>query len=99
MELRRKDMMAELASAFETSVGGIVRSVSASARDLEGAARNMSQTASDTSDRSTSVAAAAEGSLDQRQCRRQFGRGTRLVRQRDQSPGTAVVGDVGSGRA
>ncbi|MFH6785826.1 MULTISPECIES: methyl-accepting chemotaxis protein [Methylobacterium] len=56
----RRHAMMELADGFETSVGGIVGSVSASATDLQVTAQSMTATATDTAARSTSVAAAAE---------------------------------------
>lgn len=59
-ERKRREMLDNLARSFEASVGSIVDAVAASARDLDGAAKVMSQTAVDTSHRSTAVAAAAE---------------------------------------
>lgn len=60
IEQRRKEILGELATNFESAVGDIVNSVAASARDLESAAKVMSQGASETSDRSTAVASAAQ---------------------------------------
>ncbi|MDR3496860.1 MAG: HAMP domain-containing methyl-accepting chemotaxis protein [Ancalomicrobiaceae bacterium] len=59
-EKRRKDLLVELASEFDAAIGGIVNSVAESAHALETSAKHMSQTAVDTSNRSTTVAAAAE---------------------------------------
>ena len=59
-EAERRTMVTKLIRTFEASVGGIVTAVSGSARELDHAAHVMSQTAVETSRRSTAVAAAAE---------------------------------------
>jgi methyl-accepting chemotaxis protein len=59
-EAERRTMVDTMVQTFEQSVGGIVNAVAGSARELDHAARVMSQTAVDTSSRSTAVAAAAE---------------------------------------
>jgi methyl-accepting chemotaxis protein len=56
----RRHAMIELADGFETAVGGIVGSVSASATELQVTAQSMTATATETAAQSTSVAAAAE---------------------------------------
>ncbi len=50
----------ELADSFEAAVGDVVRTVSASATELQATARAMSSMAAETAAQSTSVAAAAE---------------------------------------
>ncbi|MCF4127581.1 methyl-accepting chemotaxis protein [Methylobacterium sp. SyP6R] len=50
----------ELADSFEAAVGDVVRTVSASAGELQATARSMSSMAAETASQSTSVAAAAE---------------------------------------
>ncbi len=50
----------ELADTFEAAVGDVVRTVSASATELQATARSMSSMAAETASQSTSVAAAAE---------------------------------------
>lgn len=59
-EAERRAMLDTMVQTFERSVGGIVNAVAGSARELDHAAKIMSQTAVDTSARSTAVAAAAE---------------------------------------
>ncbi|WP_370677700.1 methyl-accepting chemotaxis protein [Pleomorphomonas sp. PLEO] len=59
-ERDRKAMLADLASRFETVVGGIVSSVSTSAKELEAAASTLQDATDETSLRSNNVAAAAE---------------------------------------
>lgn len=59
-EADRTRMMAELADAFEQSVGGIVASVSASATQLQQAAESLTTTAAETTGQSNSVARASE---------------------------------------
>ncbi|MGE0745505.1 MAG: methyl-accepting chemotaxis protein, partial [Rhodospirillales bacterium] len=56
----RRQAMLDLASAFEESVGGVLRAVSQSAEQMEASAQSLSATAEETSRQSTSVAAAAE---------------------------------------
>ncbi len=52
--------MNTLADRFETSVGGIVQSVSAAATELQTAAKSLQTTADETAGRATTVAAASE---------------------------------------
>ncbi len=59
-ELDRREAMLTLAGRFETSVGGIVESVVASALELQTTSRSMASTSQETSQRSTTVAAASE---------------------------------------
>ncbi|WP_169453532.1 methyl-accepting chemotaxis protein [Pleomorphomonas oryzae] len=59
-EQERKAMLADLASRFENVVGGIVASVSTSAKDLQAAASTLQDATDETSLRSNNVAAAAE---------------------------------------
>ncbi|KAB1073915.1 methyl-accepting chemotaxis protein [Methylobacterium planeticum] len=56
----RRRTMIELADRFETAVGGIVGSVSASATELQATAQTLTATATETAAQSTTVAAAAE---------------------------------------
>jgi len=56
---RRKEML-ELADKFEMSVTAVVEAVSASAKEMEGAARGLTQTAEETQTNSEVVAQAAE---------------------------------------
>ncbi len=56
---RRRHML-ELADTFETSVGGVVATVTTSATELKTTAQAMSEVAEETSRQSTVVAAAAE---------------------------------------
>jgi methyl-accepting chemotaxis protein len=58
--VERRRATAELADAFEKSVGGIVGRVSASATELQATAATMTATATETASQSTTVAAAAE---------------------------------------
>jgi methyl-accepting chemotaxis protein len=60
VERKRKELLANLAMNFEQSVGEIVGAVASSAHQLEASARVMSQAALETSNRSTTVAAAAQ---------------------------------------
>jgi methyl-accepting chemotaxis protein len=57
---QKKRAMAELASEFEASVGGIVKMVTAAAADMERTASSMSATTEETLRRTTAVAAASE---------------------------------------
>ncbi len=59
-EKTRKRELNELATSFEASVSGIVETVASAARELNATARSMSQTADLTTERSTTVSAAAE---------------------------------------
>ena len=59
-ELDRREAMLTLAGRFETSVGGIVESVVASALELQTTSKSMASTSQETSQRSTTVAAASE---------------------------------------
>ncbi len=56
----RRRTMIELADGFETAVGGIVGTVSASAAELQATAQQMTASATETASQSTTVAAAAE---------------------------------------
>jgi methyl-accepting chemotaxis protein len=56
----RRALMNKLADDFETSVGGVVQSVSASSIELKASAQSMSSTAEETNAQSSAVAAAAE---------------------------------------
>jgi len=58
-EQRRQEML-QLADRFETSVMGLVESVSGSAGQMEASARGMSATAKETSDESSTVASASQ---------------------------------------
>ncbi len=58
--VERKKAMTELADTFESTVMGVVKSVSAAATEMQATARSMSDVAQDASSRATSVAAAAE---------------------------------------
>ncbi|BAF88413.1 histidine kinase [Azorhizobium caulinodans ORS 571] len=57
---RRKTELGELASLFESAIGGIVTTVSASTDRLEGAAATLSQTATTTRSLSGEVASASD---------------------------------------
>ncbi|MGP0091433.1 MAG: protoglobin domain-containing protein [Xanthobacteraceae bacterium] len=57
---QRHDTLDRLANSFDASVGGIIRSVSSAASDLETAATKLSRTAESTQQISTSVAATSE---------------------------------------
>ena len=59
-ELDRREAMLTLAGRFESSVGGIVESVVASALELQTTSKSMASTSQETSQRSTTVAAASE---------------------------------------
>jgi methyl-accepting chemotaxis protein len=59
-DAERRALLDNMLQTFEQSVGGIVDAVAGSARELDHSAKVMSQTAVDTSGRSTAVAAAAE---------------------------------------
>ncbi|TKT71998.1 HAMP domain-containing protein [Afipia massiliensis] len=56
----RKAMMNSIASSFESSVNGIVRSVSASAAGMQSTAESMTASASDASARAANVGSASE---------------------------------------
>jgi methyl-accepting chemotaxis protein len=56
----RKRAMSEMAEQFERTVGGIVRSVSDAAAELQSAAQALSSSSSQTTNQSTAVAAASE---------------------------------------
>ncbi len=56
----KKRLMNELADGFETSVGGIVEKVTASANEMQSTAQTLTATAEETSRQSTAVAAASE---------------------------------------
>lgn len=56
----RKAMMNSIASSFESSVNGIVRSVSASAAGMQSTAESMTASASDASARAATVGSASE---------------------------------------
>jgi methyl-accepting chemotaxis protein len=56
----RRHAMLELATRFETSVGGIVSSVTAQATELQATAQSMASTSQETSRQTTMVAAASE---------------------------------------
>ena len=59
-ETERKRMMNEMADGFERSVGGIVKTVSDAATELQAAAQALSSSSAQTSQQSTVVAAASE---------------------------------------
>ena len=59
-EAEKKAALAAMAGEFETSVGGIVKAVSAASTELQSAASSMSSTAEETARQSTAVAAASE---------------------------------------
>ena len=58
--VERRRTMLDLADRFQAAVGGIVRTVSASATELQATAQQMTATAAETASQSTTVAAAAE---------------------------------------
>ncbi|MDP4004613.1 methyl-accepting chemotaxis protein [Methylobacterium sp. NEAU K] len=60
LEAQRKAATREMAAAFESAVGGIVRAVSAAAAELEDTAGRMSAAAAETASQSINVASAAE---------------------------------------
>ena len=59
-EAEKKAAMSQLANDFESAVGGIVRSVSSTASELQASAQSLSATAEQTSHQATAVAAASE---------------------------------------
>jgi methyl-accepting chemotaxis protein len=59
-ELERRQMMHDLADRFETSIGGVLNSVTGAATELQATAESMSATAEETTRQSSAVAAAAE---------------------------------------
>jgi len=58
--MARKEVMSKMANDFESSVGGIVQSVSSAATKLHASSEVMATTADHTSNQSTTVAAAAD---------------------------------------
>ncbi len=56
----KKRLMNELADSFQSSVGGIVETVSSSASEMQVTAQSLTSTAEETSRQSTAVAAASE---------------------------------------
>src|SRR3546814_18657448 len=64
LELRaaeeKKRMMNELADSFQSSVGGIVETVSSSATEMQTTAQSLTATAEETSRQPTAVEAASE---------------------------------------
>jgi methyl-accepting chemotaxis protein len=56
----KKKSMRELADSFQSSVGGIVETVSSSATEMQTTAQSLTATAEETSRQSTAVAAASE---------------------------------------
>jgi methyl-accepting chemotaxis protein len=59
-EIEQKQVMNEMASRFETEVGSLINTLSASARELESTAQSMAVAAEQTNMQSNSVAASAE---------------------------------------
>ena len=59
-EAQRRQMMRDLADRFESAVGGIVRSVTTAATQLQSTAQSLTATATQTAGQSTGAAAAAE---------------------------------------
>ena len=59
-EAERNQMMMDLADSFQTSVGGIVESVSSAATEMQATSEQLTGNAEKTSEESASVAAAAE---------------------------------------
>ncbi|ALK09969.1 methyl-accepting chemotaxis protein [Blastochloris viridis] len=59
-EAEKKQAMHELATSFESAVGGIIGAVSSAATQLQGAAQTMSAAADETNHQSSAVAAASE---------------------------------------
>jgi len=59
-EAAKQKIIREIATAFESSVGGIVSSVASSATELEHTARTMAAIAESTTDKAIAVSAAAE---------------------------------------
>ena len=56
----KRQIMAELAQSFEEKVGGLVRSLSSAATEMEATAQSMTETASHTNRQAMNVAGAAE---------------------------------------
>ena len=56
----KRQIMAELARSFEEKVGGLVRSLSSAATEMEATAQSMTETASHTNRQAMNVAGAAE---------------------------------------
>jgi methyl-accepting chemotaxis protein len=59
-QLERAKQMEQAVSGFDRAIGEVVNAVSSAATELEGTARSMQQTADQTSQQSSTVAAAAE---------------------------------------
>jgi methyl-accepting chemotaxis protein len=59
-ERERREQMLHMAQEFEAAIGGIVRTVSAAATEMEAAAQGLSGTAETASRQATAVAAASE---------------------------------------
>ena len=59
-EEEKREMMMHMADDFETSVGGVVNSVSSASTEMQSSAEAMSATADQTSQQSTAASAAAE---------------------------------------
>ncbi|CCE07127.1 putative methyl-accepting chemotaxis sensory transducer [Bradyrhizobium sp. STM 3843] len=60
----RRAAMESLATEFERSVNGIVRSVAMAAQGMQGTAQSMTTTASDATARASTVSAASQGATD-----------------------------------
>lgn len=56
----KREMMLKMADDFESSIGGVVNTVSSAATEMQSAATSLSATAEQTSKQSTTVAAASE---------------------------------------
>ncbi|NQV98257.1 MAG: HAMP domain-containing protein [Rhodospirillales bacterium] len=59
-ETEKRQMMTNLATEFEKNVGGVIDAVSTATEKMHSSAKTMSKSATDSSEKSTSVAAAAE---------------------------------------
>jgi len=94
----RKADMRKLADEFEAAVGGIVKMVSSASTELEAAAGTLAQTAQDTQQLSTSVAAASEQASANVQSVSVGFRRTCRLGQRDQSASSGVKYDRGRSR-
>jgi len=59
-EAEKKELMNQMANDFETSVGGVVQSVSTAAAEMNSSAKSMSTISKETSSQAANVATAAE---------------------------------------
>src|SRR3546814_8498922 len=68
-EAERRSALNQMADAFETSVRGIVDTLSAASTELQVTAQSMSGTADETAQRSNAAAAASEQASDRKSTR------------------------------